>query len=172
MSSEINVIEVVIPMKLFGKALDVLKELSGNAPTTLQRWALRGIRTEVRLRGDHYKCPDCGEIEYDGYMVNKAVWLALLTPDERRQRHMYLHLACLDERAEKYLARRLQIEDFQDLPINAGVRFGFAMGARQGVRSTMCPDCGGNAWGSPPCGSCLGSGVCEEVFDGSTWRRV
>lgn len=131
MSKKVNVLEVAVPLKMFGKAIEAVAGLPGSphGPTVLTRWALRGISTFIRDRNGHYNCADCGERSHDAYMVNKDVWHDVLHESEIGKQGMFLHLKCLDARVQRTYGRRLMVEDFQDLPINEGIFFGFKLGS-------------------------------------------
>jgi len=83
---------------------------------------------------DIYGCIDCHKLSFI-YMVHNLVWLEAIPnyfslKKERKKKGLYTSL-CLDCLSSR-IGRLLTINDFQNVPANDHIRFGFRMGFKLG----------------------------------------
>jgi hypothetical protein len=75
-----------------------------------------------------FLCIECGDRTRDMYMVRNEIWRQAVPVGGG-----YLHFACI----EKRLGRPLHLDDFQDLPINREICYGWALRERNTQEETI-----------------------------------
>lgn len=85
------------------------------------------VSVTVSDKDREYYCYDCSHYP-PSYMVLDEVWERAV-PDyreQRKSRRFNLCFSCLESR----LGRELTVRDFQEVPVNQGIFFGYLMGVR------------------------------------------